>query len=388
MHFQVVLLLVAIAVRVLHWVFHNHARMTSTLLDSFIGGNVTILLILLGRPLFERRPRPWNWVAYGLLLLGVAVVANLALLPSYFYFAPPGITLRPILIQDSPLTMVVIVIVGVVLYAFDDSRARLETRHLELQRKLQSQVQLGLSERQTLQSDLDQAHEIQMHLLPRETPQLGGFQIACAWQPARTVSGDYFDVLALSRDKLGLCIADISGKGVAAALLMANLQASVKAFARKDTSPGALCSRLNGVLCDNIAPGRFVTFFYAVLDAKTHTLHYESAGHCPPLLVRGNGEIEIPEAGSGALGLFADWTFTDREMTIAAGDVLVLVTDGVLEAWNSKEEEFGYQKLAQSVLASRSEGVHGIRKRVLEDVTAFCNGQFHDDASLIVVTVD
>jgi phosphoserine phosphatase RsbU/P len=249
-------------------------------------------------------------------------------------------------------------------------------------------VQLGLVEKQILQSDLQQAYDIQVHLLPSETPQLQGFQIACAWQPARSVSGDYFDVLPLGKDKVGLCIADVSGKGVAAALLMANLQASVKALARDDLSPAKLCSRLNGVLCDNIAPGRFVTLFYAILDGKTHTLQYESAGHCLPLLVHDDGAIEFPEASSGVLGLFSHWTFSDHERALASGDVLVMMTDGVLEAWDKNEEEFGYKKLIGSVLASRAEGAHGIRKRVLEDVTAFCNGQFHDDASLIVVTVD
>jgi phosphoserine phosphatase RsbU/P len=169
---------------------------------------------------------------------------------------------------------------------------------------------------------------------------------------------------------------------------MANLQASVKALAREDLSPAALCSELNGILCDNIAPGRFVTFFYAVLDGENRTLQYESAGHCLPLLVHGSGAIEFPEASSGVLGLFSHWTYSDHDLKLASGDVLVMMTDGVLEAWDAKEEEFGYKRLINSVLASRAQGAHGIRKRVLEDVTTFCNGKFSDDASLIVVTVE
>jgi serine phosphatase RsbU (regulator of sigma subunit) len=321
LRFQLVLLAVAIVACVLRWAFHAPTRILSTLLYTFIAGNVVILLLLLGRPLFGRL-------------------------------------------------------------------AQRETRHREMQWQLQSHVQLGLNEKQTLQSDLNHAQEIQMHLLPRETPQLTGFQIACAWQPARSVSGDYFDVLSLGKGKVGLCIADVSGKGVAAALLMANFQASVKAFAREDLSPASLCSRLNSVLCDNIAPGRFVTFFYAVLDQETRALRYESAGHCLPLLVHGDGTIKFPEASSGVLGLFSHWTYSDHELQLASGDVLVLLTDGVLQAWNAEEEEFGYKRLIESVLASRGQGAHGIRTRVLEDVAAFCNGRFHDDASLIVVTVD
>ena len=388
LRFQFVLLLVAIAVRILHWAFHSPALMSATLLDSFVGGNVMILLILLGRPVFEYRPQPWNWVGYGFLLIGVAIVGDLALMPSYLFFAKPDSSLKQIMMRNLPLSLVIIAIVGVVIYAFDESHSRLEARHQELQRKLQSHVQLGLSEKRTIQSDLDQAQEIQIHLLPRETPQLAGFQIACAWQPARSVSGDYFDVLSLGKGQVGLCIADVSGKGVAAALLMANLQASVKAFTRENLSPAVLCSKLNNVLCDNIAPGRFVTFFYAVLDQETRTLRYESAGHCLPLLVHGDGTIEFPEAFSGVLGLFSHWTFSDHELMLAPGDVLIMMTDGVLQAWDAEEEEFGYKRLIASVLASRAQGAHGIRKRVLEDVAAFCNGLFSDDASLIVVTVD
>jgi len=386
--FQFILLLIAIAICGFHWVFHTPGPMISTLIDTFVAGNVSILLILLGRRLFQRRPRPWNWIGYGLLLVGAAVVANIALLPSYIFFAPSGVSLKHLVVHDSPLTLLVIFVVGIILFAFDESRARLEAQNLGLQRGLQSHVQLGLSEKHIVQPDLDHAHEIQVQLLPRETPQLEGFQIACAWQPARCVSGDYFDVLSLGKGRVGLCIADVSGKGVAAALLMSNLQASVKAFTPETLSPAALCSKLNTVLCDTIAPGRFVTLFYAILDQETRMLRYESAGHCLPLLVHGDGTVEFPEAFGGVLGLFSHWTYSDHELTLASGDVLLMVTDGVLEAWDAKEEEFGYKRLIDSVLASRAEGAHGIRKRVLEDVTAFCNGLFRDDASLIVVTVN
>ena len=128
--------------------------------------------------------------------------------------------------------------------------------------------------------------------------------------------------------------------------------------------------------------------FYAVLDARTRTLQYESAGHCFPLLVHGNGEVEFLKASSGVLGLFSHWTYSDHELTLAAGDVLVIVTDGVLDAENAKEEEFGYRRLIDSVMASRADGADGIRKRLVEDVMTFCGGLLQDDVSLIVVTVD
>jgi sigma-B regulation protein RsbU (phosphoserine phosphatase) len=180
---------------------------------------------------------------------------------------------------------------------------------------------------------------------------------------------------------------------MAAALLMANLQASVKAFAQDGgnpsvESPAELCAKLNTALSNNIAPGRFVTLFYGILDSQSRVFKYENAGHCLPLLVHADGSIDFLPAYSGVLGLFSHWTYSDREVQLVSRDLLVLMTDGVLEAANDKEEEFGYQRLIASVLASRDQGVHAIRQRILSDVTAFCSNHFQDDASLIVVTVD
>lgn len=385
LRFQLVLLLIAVCVRVLFWVLHSPSHTLSTLVYTFVAGNVSMALIIAGRPLFRGRTPPWNWVGYVFLLVCVGIVANIvAEVPVYLLFVSPGISFRSVILDDAPLGIIVTLIVGMLSFAFDTARARLEASNRQLQR----QVQLGLAQTQAHQSELQQAHEIQKHLLPRETPQIPGFQITCAWQPAGTVSGDYFDVLTLAPERLGLCIADVSGKGMAAALLMSNLQASVRAFAEDDPSPAELCAKLNSVLSDHIAPGRFVTLFYGILNGHTRKLQYESAGHCLPLLVHANGDIEFPAAYSGVLGLFSHWTYSDNELQLVSGDALILLTDGVLEAWNDKEEEFGYQRLIASVLASRDQGAHGIRQRILQDVSAFTSGVFHDDASLIVVTVD
>ena len=272
LRFQFVLLLIAIAICVLHWIFHAPERIIGTLIDTYVSGNVTILLILVGGPILERRPRPWSWIGYALLLVGAAIVANAALLPFYFYVSPGGVSFNRLILRDSPLILLIIFVVGIILFAFRERQARREARRLDLQRRLQSHVQLGLSEKHTPQTDLDQAHEIQVHLLPRETPQLEGFQIACAWQPALSVSGDYFDVLSLGKGQVGLCIADVSGKGVSAALLMANLQASVKAFAHE-----ILCGR-------------------SLLQAERRSVRYHRAGTLCDLVLRGPGRGDAPAA--------------------------------------------------------------------------------------------
>lgn len=390
LHFQLVLLAVTVCVDVVMRILHVPTNILATLVNTFATGNVAICLILLSRPLFVGRQPPWNWIGYIPTLLCIGLVASAtAEIPAFLLFGHHSTTYFRSVLLDEPFGIVVTLIVGIIYFAFNQSRSSL----LASNSQLQSQVQLGLMERQTHQSDLQQAHDIQVHLLPRETPQIPGYQIACAWQPARSVSGDYFDVLELGKGKLGLCIADVSGKGMAAALLMANLQASVKAFTQDGgnpsvESPAELCAKLNTALSNNIAPGRFVTFFYGILDSRSGAFKYENAGHCLPLQVHADGSIDFPAAYSGVLGLFSHWTYSDREVQLASGDVLLLMTDGVLEAWNDKEEEFGYQRLIASVEATRGQGVHATRQRILSDVTAFCGNHFQDDASLIVVTVD
>jgi len=389
LRFQLILLLIALCVRVVFWLLHQPASTLGIFVATLVTGNFSVFLFRLTAPLFWNRRPPWNWIGYlpGLLLTGV-VAAVAAEVPIHF-LTGQHLNFWQAVLRDAPFAIAVALLVGSVYFANNITRARLEARN----EQLQSEVQLGLMEKQMHQLELEQAHEIQVHLLPRETPQIPGYHIACAWQPARTVSGDYFDVLSLGKERLGLCIADVSGKGMAAALLMSNLQASVKAFTQDPNnptidSPAALCAKLNTVLSNGIAPGRFVTLFYGILTSSNHVFKYENAGHCLPLIVHAGMTIDFPAAYSGVLGLFSHWTYSDREVELRAGDVLVLMTDGVLEAANDKDEEFGYQRLIASVLASRDQGVNAIRKRVLADVAAFCSNQFQDDASLIVVRVD
>ncbi len=355
-----------------------------TLIFTLFVGNWSSILLNLSRPLFGSRRPPWNWLIYVVLIVGVgatgsllgdAVVKLVLFGPKANFFEHPA--------ADIPIGTLITLIISVVFYIFAGQKDKLESRN----RELQGQVQLGHRKEQSHEAELAQAHEIQRHLLPQETPQLAGFQIACAWQPAQQVSGDYFDVLPLGAERLGLCIADVSGKGITAALLMANLQASVKAFAPEIESPAALCAKLNSVLCETVAPGKFVTLFYGTINSQ-RKLRYENAGHCLPLLVHGDGTILMPASYSGVMGLFSHWTFQESELQLTSGDCLVLMTDGVLEAADDEEVEFGYQRLIDVVKKSRGSGVHGIRTAIMQAVSDFCGGKFDDDASLIVVTVD
>jgi len=381
--------LILIVLSLVIWVFLRVAgattSLTGNLVFTFCVGNWVSALVYHSRSLFLGKPAPWNWLIFLVVITAVgisgSVVADAAIL---LIFRRPFSTFPERVIADAPIGTLVTLIFGIVSYRFEQQRETLLGR----QRELQGQVQLGQVKEQMHEAELSQAHEIQRHLLPRETPQIAGFQIACAWQPAKSVSGDYFDVLPLSDGRLGLCIADVAGKGITAALLMANLQASVKAFAGEATAPAELCAKLNSVLCDTVSPGKFVTLFYGIIDTQQRKLHYENAGHCLPLLVRSDGSIVMPASYSGVLGLFSHWTFRDSELQLESGDCLVLMTDGVLEASKDDEEEFGYQRLIDVVVKSRDSGAHGIRNAIMEAVSAFCEAHFADDASLIVVVVE
>jgi sigma-B regulation protein RsbU (phosphoserine phosphatase) len=253
---------------------------------------------------------------------------------------------------------------------------------------LQKILEVQTARQEIQEEELQRAREIQQGLMPREIPQIAGFEIAGAWEPAREVGGDYFDVIRLSDTKLALCIADVVGKGVSAALLMANVQASVRAFASETASPSWVCSRVNSVICTNIASGKFVTLFYGVLDAETMTLLYTNAGHLRPILVSAEGKATELDNGGALLGVFPGWTYEDSTAQLRPGDRLWLVTDGITEASAEGDEEFGVHRLLESAKSLAHCTAPDCKTRLLTSVRAFCNAQFSDDATLVVLAVN
>ena len=380
---QLVFLVITVAVSGLFWLTVGSAHPLANLLFTFIIGNCTTAAIILTVPLFGKRPFPWDWLIYLTILLPVAAVASaIASVATRIAYGQREQLLHPDW-SDIRIGTFLSLVTGASIYISAKTRAKLEARN----RQLEQQVTLGQIKLQAHDAELKTAHEIQAHLLPREIPQVKPFQIACAWEPARSVGGDYFDVLTLGPAQLGICIADVSGKGITAALLMANLQAAVRAFAPGSTGPGALCRKLNEVLCGSIAPGKFVTFFYGVIDGENLILRFENAGHSSPIVLRGDDAKILTEGGT-VLGLFPKACYEERHFALRSGDCLLLTTDGVTEAANGDDEEFRNERVIASARAARSLGAQGIRTRILEDVTRFCKGNFDDDASLIVVTVE
>jgi len=236
--------------------------------------------------------------------------------------------------------------------------------------------------------DFEKAREIQQGLLPKQIPQLPGYEIACAWQPARAVAGDYYDVIKLSESALGICIADVVGKGMPAALLMSNLQAIVRAMASEDMPPKQLCEKVNRVISSNMTPGKFITFFYCLLDAKQKKLIYSNAGHNRPILFHQDGTwLELKEGGL-ALGMSRERNYEQGEAELNSGDRLLLFTDGVTEAINADREEFGEERLIELLGNNLSLRATELQKKVIEAVTEFSRGDFQDDVTLIAISVE
>jgi serine phosphatase RsbU (regulator of sigma subunit) len=231
------------------------------------------------------------------------------------------------------------------------------------------------------------ALRIQRALMPATLPVTARFEMAGAWQPAGTLGGDCYDVFTFTPDVLGLSIADVAGKGLPAALLMSSLQAAMRAFAGEASLPPVVCDSVNRLLCAQMISGRFVTMAYLRLDAARGVLTYANAGHNPPLLARASGEVEALHASGLVLGVFPDAEYTGREVALHGGDRLLLYTDGVTEARNRDEEEFGEERLSAALARHRHLSAAELHTAVMEEVTQFATAGFQDDATLLVVAI-
>jgi sigma-B regulation protein RsbU (phosphoserine phosphatase) len=256
---------------------------------------------------------------------------------------------------------------------------------------LRAEIERGRERRQALQfeqRELEEARRIQRKLLPAALPQLEGWEIATSWQPAAGVGGDCFDAIAFGDSRAAVSIADVVGKGIPAALMMSNLQAAVRAFATDSARPDELCQQVNRILCGNIAEGRFISFFYCVVDNAIGSLTYANAGHYPPILVRANGTVERLTEGGAVLGVFSHGTYDQGTTPVSSGDRLVLFTDGITEARNSRDEEFGEERLIDLTIANRACSAPALQARLAASVARFAPDGLQDDATLIVLAAD
>jgi sigma-B regulation protein RsbU (phosphoserine phosphatase) len=243
-------------------------------------------------------------------------------------------------------------------------------------------------QRQRLEHELAIAREVQAQLFPREKPVVPGVEIDAVCRPARVVSGDYYDFLPLGPGRLGIALADISGKGISAALIMASLQAALRSQAAfNGTGSGGtaeIVTRLNQHLYRSTAPDRFATFFYGVYDTRTHRLEYTNAGHPAPLCINGQ-QVQHLSAGGTVLGLFDDCRYESQIIDVAPGSLLVAYSDGLTEAENSGGEEFGDQRVLDVALRCRQSSAGAVVKALLGTVDHWTGPVEQSDDVTIVV---
>jgi serine phosphatase RsbU (regulator of sigma subunit) len=347
----------------------------ATLYGICIGNLIGFAEFFVADPL-ERRieflPKPLYAAGRVIIIFGIACVAYLL---SLFVFNP---------LPENPLESggyivwilavigVVSVITGILMSAYESLKSQLADYYEKAK------------DQEVMARELQVAHDFQEALLPRTQPQIPGHEVFTHFRAAKEVGGDYYDFLALPNG-VGIVIADVSGKGVPAALLMANLQATLRGLA-EECRPEELVSKVNKKIFENTLPGVFTTLFFGLLEPRSGRLHYVNAGHCPALVVRANGNPEWLQEGGLVLGVLHDSGFSAGSLALGGGDVLALFTDGVTEAGLPAKEPWGDNNLCDTIRENRELSAYQIGLRVLEEVDRYISQDIvSDDMALIIL---
>src|SRR6185436_16742439 len=234
------------------------------------------------------------------------------------------------------------------------------------------------------EQDLRMAAEIQLGLLPRVSPQIAGYGIIGDTSPCRAVGGDYYD-FAVYSGTLHFALADVSGKGTGAALLTTALRAAVRSHWTEESITHAM-TRINRTVCQNVPENRYITFFLGRLEPLSGRLSYVNAGQNPPLLVRAGGEVERLNEGGTVLGMFEDASYVEGSTELRPGDTLLAFSDGISETWSAQNEEFGEERLLQTVLERRHVEAQALKDEILKRLDAFSGGaKATDDRTMVIV---
>jgi sigma-B regulation protein RsbU (phosphoserine phosphatase) len=265
---QVIYIALTAVIGAILWASGQRVNIATILVYTLCTGNLVSPAASWLGFLYSERKFPYNLLIFLPLLLALTAPVYLITSVVVWLVAPPApVTLFALISSGWRFSFVATFLFSVPIFLFNTTKNRLERRNVELEQT----VERGTAQLEIQEQEFERAREIQQSLLPKDIPQLAGFEVAGAWQPARSVSGDYYDVLKLDEHRLGICIADVVGKGVSAALLMANVQAAVRAFANSSESPAQVCAKVNGLLHENIATGKYVTFLYGILDGEART---------------------------------------------------------------------------------------------------------------------
>lgn len=258
--------------------------------------------------------------------------------------------------------------------------------------ELTETIRKEIAQRERLDRELEIARDVQQHLFPQTLPRVEGLDFAGYCRPVEGVGGDYYDFVRLPRDCLGVAVGDVSGKGIAAALMMASLQASLRGQTIKPCETlSEMIQHINHLVYEASADNRYATFFYAQYDPGNRLLKYVNAGHNPPMVFRRGArpdDVMRLEAGGTVVGLFPNCEFQEGKLQMQSGDVLVAYTDGISEAMNDRDEEFDEEQLIQALREHRARTAADLISELLERVDGFTKGaRQNDDMTLVVVRV-
>ncbi len=244
-------------------------------------------------------------------------------------------------------------------------------------------------EKQKLEEELNVARQIQIQLLPQSNPAGPGYALSSFAHPSRQVGGDYYDYFERPDGKIGMVVADVSGKGVPAALLVSQLQAILRAEVRMDKPLPAIISTVNQIVTETTSPEKFATLFYADWDPGRRRLTYVNAGHNYPIVVRRGGTCHDLKAGGLVLGVLADATYEQAQMELDPGDVVLIYTDGLSELHNPAGEEFGEERLQRFLIDNRHLPVEAIKNKLIRDASRFALGELgFDDLTIIILKLE
>ncbi len=244
--------------------------------------------------------------------------------------------------------------------------------------------QIEAQARERVEQELRVARLIQQTLLPKELPDLPGWQLAVYWQPARAVGGDFYDFMPLPDGRLVLIIGDVTDKGVPAALVMATTRATLRGATRRLLSPGAALERSNNLLCPEMPPSMFITCLYAILDPASGRLHYANAGHDLPYWRRNGGVAELRATGM-PLGLLPGMKYEEKEIVIDPGENILFYSDGLVEAHNPEREMFGFERLRELVAAHANGS--SLIDLLLAELAAFAGPDWEQEDDVTLMTL-
>ena len=334
-----------------------------------------------------------NVVGFAAVLSARFVLPKYSGLPSYLRIPLAGLTLLAggvlgsgIAILVNPLVVLYQVRLGLMVLTVNGVLALVIGLVTYTYEQMRGQMEREAAERGRLEHEMSIARDIQMGLLPKTFPKMPGFDMFAFTVPARHVGGDCYDVIDVGDGRLAITIGDVSGKGTPAAILMANVQAAVRALSESRIPSAELITRVNRLVHGYTEESVFITFFYSVLDTRTGELVYVNAGHNPPCVLRADGSREYLDLGGLVVGVLPTAPYEEGRTQLAPGDYLVLYTDGITEASNRQDEMFGEERFERLLVEHRHFSAREIEERVYGSIKEFADGASQsDDLTMVIV---